>query len=210
MAAQQRFGLLVVTNVALLAGSAWAQSPSPTTTTLSSTPNPSFTSGANSVVTLTATVTSLGIPVIEGTVTVTDGGTPLAGCNGLSLSLVTGQASCTVSFTTEGSHSLAAAYGGTQNFATSQSTAVSQSVNNQTTNPGPGQYCNPGAIAIPRNGLTGSSTGDPSNPFPSNIYVSGLSGSLSNVTVLINGIAHPSVGDVEMLLVAPSGNMLDL
>ena len=57
-----------------------------TTTTLNSSPNPSFTSGANSSVTLTAAVSSSGSPVTAGTVDFTDGGTTISGCGAASLS----------------------------------------------------------------------------------------------------------------------------
>ena len=59
---------------------------SSTTTTLNSSPNPSFTSGANSSVTLTAAVSSSGSPVTAGTVDFTDGGTTISGCGAASLS----------------------------------------------------------------------------------------------------------------------------
>jgi hypothetical protein len=68
-----------------------------TTTTLSSSVNPSFTSGANSAVTLTATVTSSsGTPT--GTVAFKDGANTIAGCGAQTLS--GGQTTCNTTFTT--------------------------------------------------------------------------------------------------------------
>src|SRR5208282_5084367 len=76
----------------------------PTTTTLVSSLNPSFTAAPDNSVQFTATVTSGGNPVSSGTVTFTDNGNPLSGCSAVALN-GSGQAQCTYSsFTTEGIH----------------------------------------------------------------------------------------------------------
>src|SRR5438309_1777811 len=96
---------------------------SPTTTSLSSTPNPSVIGQA---VTLTATVSpvppAVGTPT--GTVTFNDGTTSLG-----VVTLVNGSASLTVSTFAVGSHSLTAAYSGGRNSQASTSAAVTQAVN---------------------------------------------------------------------------------
>ena len=56
-----------------------------TTTSLVSSQNPSFTSGADSSVTLTASVTSSGATVGEGTVDFTDGGKAIGGCGAVAV-----------------------------------------------------------------------------------------------------------------------------
>src|SRR6202042_3033085 len=116
-----------------------------TTTTLVSNNNPSFASGANSSVTLTATVTSGGSPVGEGTVAFTDGTTTISGCGAQAVNSG-GQATCTTAFATEGAHSIHASYSGTANFGPSSAT-VSQQVDNHTTVSG-NSYCNPGAVTL--------------------------------------------------------------
>ncbi len=161
------------------------------------------------MVTLRANVSSGGSSVLEGSLTFTDGGNAIANCATLSLD-GNGNATCSAVFATEGVHSLVAAYLGTANFAPGNSNPFSQVVNNHTTNPSAGQYCNPGPIAILQSGSTGSPSGDPASPYPSTVYVSGLSGSLVTATVSINGITHSHISDVDMLLVSPAATTLAL
>ena len=98
----------------------------PTTTSLSSSPNPSSTGQA---VTYTATVTRVtpatGTPT--GTVSFSDGSAPITGCTAQALS--GGTATCTVTYTSPGTHSITATYGGDSNYAPSPpSNTVSQLV----------------------------------------------------------------------------------
>jgi subtilisin-like proprotein convertase family protein len=65
-------------------------------------------------------------------------------------------------------------------------------------------FSNSTPILIPGTG-TGASTGAPANPYPSNITVSGLSGTISKVTVTLTGLSHTFPSDVDMLLVGPAG-----
>jgi len=96
----------------------------PTTTTLTSTPNPSTVGQA---VTLTATVRPVapatGVPT--GTVTFRDGAVTI----GTATLGATGSASISVTTLAAGTHSLTAAYGGSLDFLASTSAAVSQVVN---------------------------------------------------------------------------------
>jgi subtilisin-like proprotein convertase family protein len=43
------------------------------------------------------------------------------------------------------------------------------------------------------------------SPYPSQIFVDGLQGSVTKVTVKLNGLAHPNPDDIDMLLVGPQG-----
>ena len=68
-------------------------------------------------------------------------------------------------------------------------------------------FSNPTSIIIPGTG-TGAATGAPSNPYPSNIDVSGISGTVSKVTVDLFNFNHTFPGDVDVLLVGPGGQKL--
>ena len=65
-------------------------------------------------------------------------------------------------------------------------------------------FSNPTAIVIPATG-TGATTGSPSNPYPSTINVAGLTNPVSKVTVTLKQISHTFPGDVDVLLVGPTG-----
>ncbi|MGH2856790.1 MAG: Ig-like domain-containing protein, partial [Solirubrobacteraceae bacterium] len=92
-----------------------------TTTSLTATPSPG---AVGQTVTLAAKVS----PVPDGgTVAFVDGGQPIAGC-GAEAVAADGSASCQASFTSAGSHSLTAAYGGDADYAVSTSTPVSEQV----------------------------------------------------------------------------------
>ena len=160
-----------------------------TTTTLSSSLNPSFTGDP---VTFTATVISGGNPVTTGTVTFSEGVSTLASNVAVNGS---GQAAFTTSSLTEGSHIITATYNGTANFATSNG-SLTQVANNHTTVNG-NTFCNPGSITI--------NDAAAATPYPSNIFVSGLSGTILKVTVTLNNITHASASNIDMLLVGPSG-----
>ncbi len=68
-------------------------------------------------------------------------------------------------------------------------------------------FSNPAPITIPGTG-TGASTGAPSNPYPSTINVSGVTGTVSKVTVDLFNFNHTFPGDVDALLVGPGGQKL--
>jgi len=48
------------------------------------------------------------------------------------------------------------------------------------------------------------------NPYPSNISVSGMMGTVTNVSVTLNNLNHTFIPDVDMLLVAPGGQNIIL
>ncbi len=92
-----------------------------TTTTVASSTNPSIPGQA---VTYTATVS----PTDEGSsVAFADGGTPIPGCTGQSLNS-SGQATCQVTYTAPGSHTITAAYSGDSAYVGSTSAALTQHV----------------------------------------------------------------------------------
>src|SRR5215471_16731100 len=70
-------------------------------------------------------------------------------------------------------------------------------------------FSNPTPITIPGAG-TGTSTGAPAAPYPSNITVSGLSAPIVRVAVTLRGFSHTFPDDVDILLVAPDGSKLVL
>jgi hypothetical protein len=170
----------------------------PTGTTLTPIPTTAYTSAPDNSVTLTANVSATG-NTPGGTVNFTDGGVTIAGCGAVALS--GGSAMCSTAFTTEGIHSLGAAYsGGGPDIASSGSANIF--VENHATNPSGTTYCNTGAITN-----NGDSEGAYSNtnPYPSVISVLGISATVSTVSVQLNGLSSGLSGDMHMLLVSPDG-----
>ncbi len=158
-----------------------------TTTTVSGNPNPSFVGGS---VTITANVTSTST-VTLGTVNFSDGATVIASNVPVNAS---GVATTTTSALTEGTHTISASYSGATGFAAS-SGSFTQTVNRQTTVNG-SQFCNTGPISI----SSSFSVLPLSTPYPSRMFVSGLSGNISKVTLTINGFSYPSTSDIDLLL----------
>jgi subtilisin-like proprotein convertase family protein len=161
-----------------------------TTTDVVSSPNPSLT-GAS--VTFTATVTSSGSPVTTGTVTFTEGTTTLA--SGVALN-ASGHAAFSTAALAEGSHAVTATYSGATGLLASND-SVTQVVDNPTTTPAEGQWCNTGAITIPDAGQ--------STPYPSHITVSGAGTLTSQVTAQLASLTHTARIDLDILLVGPAG-----
>jgi hypothetical protein len=140
-----------------------------TTTSLTSSDDTSFV-GQN--VTFTAAVTSPTTGTINGMVAFKDGDTELA-----TVSLSNGTATYTTSSLTAGAHSITAVYGGSSNFNTSTSSAVSQTVTLSSFGPPPFVY----ATATSNSTITVSWT--PTATSTSyNIYRSTLGGSFLFVT----------------------------
>jgi uncharacterized repeat protein (TIGR01451 family) len=59
------------------------------------------------------------------------------------------------------------------------------------------RWVNAGGLNIPDNG--------PASVYPSPMYVSGMQGSVSRVSVILNGVSHEFPQDIDALLVAPAG-----
>ncbi|MBV8830657.1 MAG: Ig-like domain repeat protein, partial [Acidobacteriaceae bacterium] len=148
---------------------------------------------SGSAVTFTATVTSGGNPVTTSTVTFTDAFNGSTLCNAVAVN-GSGQATCSVNLSGEGNHVITATYAGDSSFATS-SGSLTQVVDNKTVVNG-AQFCDPGTVSFGNNA--------PTTVYPQNVFVGGLTGSVTGVTLALNNInAYPS--DLDVLLVAPNG-----
>jgi subtilisin-like proprotein convertase family protein len=158
-----------------------------TTTTVTTSATPSTT---GSSVTFTATVTAGGSPVTTGTVRFADGVVALGAPVPLDGS---GRATLSTSALAEGTHQVRATYGGATGFLTSNGT-VSQRVDNLTVVTGT-TFCNTGPLTVPTVG--------PAQPYPSNITVSGLSGTVVAVVATLNGLTHQVPVDLDVLLSGP-------
>lgn len=177
-----------------------------TSTTLSSSLNPSFSGGANSSVTLTATVHSLsGSPT--GTVAFQDGGNTIPGCG--SVALTAGVGTCSTAFSLEGTHSLTATYTASSGFTGSTTNSpLYQYVKHHSTNPSAGLYCNPGVLT-----MAGTVNGTGTAVYPSVVNVGtdtpSLASSVSTVSVTLDGLStagSEGSGPIHALLVSPDGN----
>ncbi len=73
-----------------------------------------------------------------------------------------------------------------------------------TTNTSTTTFSNQTAVVIPASG-TGTATGAPANPYPSNIVVAGITNPVTKVTVTLKGYSHTFPDDVDVLLVGPTG-----
>ncbi len=173
-----------------------------TTAVTTSAPGGAFTTAPNNQVTLTATVSSSSA-VNEGTVTFVDTTTNTTLAS--NVAVTGGQAQATnITFTDEGNHSIRATYSGTVNFGTSHG-SVTQEVNNHTTVVA-NNFSNTGAITINDNNLnSGVAT-----PYPSKIFISGLTGTLTDLNVTLHGVSDAFADDLDILLVGPGGQKLIL
>src|SRR5512133_3900073 len=64
-------------------------------------------------------------------------------------------------------------------------------------------FSNSAAITI--NDSPSFGTPAPASPYPSTINVSGVLGNITKVTVTLNGLTHPTIGDLDIVLVGPTG-----
>ena len=174
-----------------------------TSTTLTSSLNPSFTAAPNGQTTLTATVTSGGSPVTSGTVDFQDGGVTFqtVALNG------SGQAVSNHTFPQEGNRQVTAVFSGTASFALSTSNTVSQEVNNHTTVSGSNYSNDIGPLTIVAN--NGSNSGI-ARPYSSKIFVPSGLGTITDLNVTLHNVTHDRASDLDLLLVAPSGQRLVL
>ena len=67
---------------------------------------------------------------------------------------------------------------------------------------GAATFSNATAITLPDPDCTDP---DVASPYPSNISVSGLTGTITDVNVTLAGVTHAFQGDIELLLVGPTG-----
>jgi uncharacterized repeat protein (TIGR01451 family) len=165
------------------------------TTTVTSSKDPSFVGDS---VTFTATVTSGGNPVTQGTVTLMDGSTTLQGPTAPS---GTGTVTFTTSSLTEGSHTITASYSGAPGVANVSTGTLTQEVDNHTVISNGGlTFCNPGTITLPNQSSTGT-------PYPSRIFVSNVPGTVSSLSVALNGFTRNDPSGTAVLLAGPQMQM---
>ncbi|MCC6536131.1 MAG: Ig-like domain repeat protein [Bryobacterales bacterium] len=169
-----------------------------TTTTVTSSQNPSFTSAPANSVTFTATVRNAATSAVvsAGSVIFTEGATVLAGPLNLNAS---GQASFTTTSLTEGVHVITATYSGAIGQFNGSNGSFNQTVDNHTVVSG-NQFCNPGPLTIPSSGVAVQ--------YPSRVFVSGLSGATAKVTLTLNNLNGVRPDDLDVLLVGPTGAKL--
>ena len=172
----------------------------PTSTTVSSSLNPAFTTSPNITVTLTATVSPSSGPT--GTVAFTDNGTTISGCGTVALS--GGVAHCSATMP-QGYNTIEATYGGGGGYGQS-SGSLTQLIEVHPTQSS-NTWCNTTSFTAPLNGT--------SIVYPAVIPVSGYGAgsTVGNVTIELQNVTEGAPGagiDAEFLLVAPGGaNNLD-
>lgn len=174
------WSLIITTEVAAVA----------TTTTVTSSDT---TSTTGSSVTFTATVRAGGAPVTSGTVQFAADGTNFGTPVSVNSS---GVATVSTSSLTEGTHLIRGTFSGVSGFLTSNGT-VSQRVDNATTI-NDRTYCNAGPITVPTSGVGAA------QPYPSNIFVTGLTGQITKVTAQLRGVSHTAPIDLDILLAGPT------
>jgi hypothetical protein len=111
-----------------------------------------------------------------------------------------GQASCTTTFSSEGSHTIEALYSGDANFGASDATLVQQ-VDDHTTVTG-NANCNTGSIALTNPDINSPEIG--ASPYPSRIFVAGL-GAVAHLSVTLHSVTNSDSHDIDGLLVGPEG-----
>jgi subtilisin-like proprotein convertase family protein len=163
-----------------------------TTTELTSTPNPSAPTDS---ATFTATVTSGGQPVTDGTVTFSEGGTPLA-----TVDISDGEALFATDAFNAGRHLITATFNGAGDLGSS-----SRSIVHNVATVAVGMWCNDDLMAVPGAGTDGIAA-----RYPSPITVAGAGRTATTVTVELGDVNHGFVGDLDVLLVAPTGQSLVL
>ena len=169
--------------------------PLATTTAVSSSLNPSNT---NQAVTFTSTTTST-VLVNTGLVTFSSITTGAVLCSNVSVN-GSGVAACTVpaNTLTERRHVIEATYAANATFLSS-SGSLTQTVNTPTVISVSNTFTNPGGISVPDAGAATSV------PYPSNILVSGLGGTITKVALTLTNMNFLSTRDMDFLLVGPGG-----
>ncbi|MBM3786545.1 MAG: Ig-like domain repeat protein [Acidobacteria bacterium] len=164
-----------------------------TVTTLSVNPSPSAV-GAVAAITGAVTVAANGTPVTAGTLTFKDGSSVLQ--SGVALN-GSGTASINTSSLTQGAHFLSAEYSGAPGFNVSIGNAL-HFVDGPTTQTSL-QFCNNSIMPIP------DLVNAPSSVYPSRILVSGLPGTVNNVTMTLKNVTLAAGNALDALLTGPNG-----
>jgi uncharacterized repeat protein (TIGR01451 family) len=200
------------------------------TTTVAASPAQSYTSApfstkfppvpANDFVTLTATIAS-DQTVNSGAVTFTDNGVNLTCGNGTlnPAPVFAGVAVCKTTFSAEGNHIVQATFhDGGNTFGDSHNTTLERVDNHSTRSPAANSivasdtytYCNPGKITIPAF-APGNVAAAEAGPYPSNLFINDLPGTINKVTLSIPDFVVQAVAirDITSLLVGPNQNNTD-
>jgi hypothetical protein len=111
-----------------------------------------------------------------------------------------GVAAQTASFSSEGSHTIQASYSDGSNTFGPSSMSAAVFIDHTTTDSSP-TFCNAGSISI--NSTSGAGV---TVPYPQHIFPTGLTGSLSGLTLTLNNLQNVFLWDLNVLLVGPSGN----
>ena len=176
--------------VASSVSSAQTVTVTPGSTSLALSPSPAPSVGVGSAVTYTATVTeTAGSGPLSGTVSFTENGGAVAGCSSLALS--GGVTSCTLTFASAGSDTVAATYGSDPNFSGSTA-SLSQSVT--------------GASAKPKFTSASSATAVAGTAFSFTLTATGTpTPAISEIGTLPTGLSFiPGVGGTATVLGTPS------
>jgi subtilisin-like proprotein convertase family protein len=169
-----------------------------TTTSVVASPAQVFTTSPGNSTTLTATVTASGTAVTSGNVSFTDNGSTISGSpvalnsSGMAALVYTGASG-------EGTHTIVATYNGaTGDLGSSGNTSLV--VANHPTISG-SNVCN-GPITL------ATAVDQPSSPYGSRLYVSSssYSGTVSAVTLSLNGVTSPDASSFALLLASPGGS----
>lgn len=187
-----------------------------TATTVTSTKNGVDKALVGQSVTLTAKVTDTanGSNVPTGTVTFLENGVAPAGTTGGDnvVTLVNGQATFTTSSLAEGDHEIVADYTPLSGFNESEGSLV-QRIDHSTTFSSSGGGANPTISACNTGGVNSTQgVSGAFTPNPSNIFVSGLPGTVQSVTVSLNGLyanSDDTIQETESMLEGPTGGALD-
>ena len=164
------------------------------------TPSPTPTATATATVTPTATATATVTPTATATSTPITTPSPTPTATATATATVTPTATATSTPVTTPTPTPTATATAT---ATVTPTATATSTPIATPTPTPGcviTFTNAAPITINDNSAA--------TPYPSNIAVSGLSGTILKVTVKLNGVSHTFPDDIDVLLVGPGGNLI--
>ena len=168
-----------------------------TSTSIVSNTNPALTT---QTITFTSTTTqnSNNAAVTTGTVSFTNNGTAIAGCTNVAVN-ASGNATCSTTLP-QGTRTITATYNGNASFGMSSGN-LTQIVNSPTVVNG-SQFCNNGGVTVPDSGAA--------SPYPANINVSELVGTISKVTVQLNGLTAPRPANLDLLLVNPNNQAFQI
>ena len=133
-------------------------------------------------------LTTSPVPQTGGTVSFTDGGSPVAGCTNLAVNATTGITTCTPTGLTPGAHSFAGTFSGGIGYAASTATTVNYTVPSPATSttvsmPSSARFGSPVTVSASVQAASGTPTGTVG------FFLNGASTPLTTVPVAPNGTA---------------------